>query len=98
MITGSASSPTRPNACLMFGSADPVTPEVRGHPAGAGGGAPASEGDPPIRAQFVEARCVRVSQRIVSRSAPRSLFKSSVPLPRLVGPRSSARPMPPPDR
>jgi hypothetical protein len=26
------------------------------------------------------------------------LFKSSVPLPRLVGPRSSARPMPPPDR
>jgi hypothetical protein len=49
MITGSASSPTRPNACLMFGSADPVTPEVQGHPAGAGGGAPASEGDPPIR-------------------------------------------------
>jgi hypothetical protein len=65
---------------------------------GAGGRAPASEGDPPIRAPFVEARCVRVSQRIVSRSAPRSLFKSSVPLPRLVGPRSSARPMPPPDR
>ena len=29
MITGSASSPTRPNACLMFGSADPVKPEVR---------------------------------------------------------------------
>ena len=68
MITGSASSPTRPNACLMFGSADPVTPEVRVTPReqAGGTGVRGRPADPRPVVALVEARSVRVSQRIVS--------------------------------